>query len=90
MGWRQKRTKEANEYFRRQILNHADTLAEEMNLRLFLCEESVLPQRVLFVESATVTDIVFPHGKTGIFGRMGRAIRRLFGRLCALLPKKNK
>lgn len=73
------------ERIRQQILAHADALAEEMNLRLFLWGETVPwiedkllqgilaqagehklwwelcgPQRIFFVESITVKDIVFP------------------------------
>lgn len=60
-------------------------MAGERELWWRLC----VPQRMLFVESVTVTDIVFPERRAGFFHRLGEILMRLFGWLRALLPMKS-
>lgn len=111
---RKEKMREEEERIRLQILAHAQSLAEEMNLRMFLKEDGVLwekdallkeipatagekgswgrlydPPRALFVESVTVTDIVFPERRVGFFRKIGRIFMRLLRRLRTLLPMKS-
>lgn len=61
------------ELLRQEILFHARSLAEEMNLRLLLDGEPnpVGEDDVLFVESVTVTSIVYPvKRKRNFFSRI--------------------
>lgn len=71
----------------RQILLHAEGLAEEINLRLWLEEwhdagEEVMGERtMLFVESVTVDDIQYPARPGGPFRRLGRLLKRILKRI---------
>lgn len=78
---------EQEKYIRMQILAHAQSLAEEMNLRMLL--QGDIPQHVLFVESVTVTDIVFPETRVGFFRSLGRSLMRLLYWLRTLLPMRS-
>lgn len=59
----------------REILFHAEELTGEINLRLILEQET--DEKILFVESVTVTDIRFPeeNRKTGFLRRIGRTLK---------------
>ena len=81
---RKERMQEQENYIRMQILAHAQSLAEEMNLRMLLQRD--IPQHVLFVESVTVTDIVFPETREGFLRSLGRSLMRLLYWLRTLLP----
>ena len=82
-----KSSEEEKERIRQQILTHADTLADEMNLRLLLWD--TIDPGSLFVECVTVTAIVFPERKVGLFNRMKKALGWLLHGLRALLPVKS-
>lgn len=81
---REQDIKQEREAVCREISNHAQTLAEEMNVRIFLHTET---GRMLFVERVTVADIHFPDNRKNIFVKIGtwlgqtwKQFRRLFSR----------
>lgn len=97
MSRRQKKEQEAQkrreeqETVRREILLHAQGLAEEINLRL-LAEEPALTggQEVLFAESVAVTDICFPPEKKSRFLKPRKWAGTLLALLQNLLHIKSK
>ena len=89
MAWKMSRRKrkeqklqergEEQERVRREILRQAETLAEELNLRLLT--EQKTDAEILFVESVTVTDICFPTEKKHRFAACFCLLSKLFFRL---------
>lgn len=78
-------TAESRERFRRDILLHAQELAAEMNLRLLLDGE-VTKDRMLFVESVTVTGIAYPVKREKNLGeRIQHALKKAFTYIGRLL-----
>lgn len=74
---REQEIKQEREDMCREILCHTRTLAEEMNVRLFLDTGT---GDMLFVECVTVTDIHFPDSRKTIFRMIGTWLRQTWKR----------
>lgn len=89
MAWKMSRRKrkeqkmqerrEEQERLRQEILRHAETLAEEMNLRLLT--EQKTDAEILFVESVTVAEICFPAEKKHRFAACFCLLSKLLFRI---------
>ena len=67
------------ERLQQDILLHAQELAAEMNLRLFLDRELGLggEENMFYVESVTVTNIIYPvERREGFFARIKSKLRK--------------
>lgn len=81
---REQEIKQGQESICREILRHAQTLAEEMNVRLLL---ETGAGDVLFVECVTVTDIRFPDSRKHIFEKIGAWVRQTWERFRRFLMR---
>lgn len=61
----------------REILLHARTLADEINLRMLMETEA---EEMLFVECITVTQIHFPDSRKNILKRIAAWLRQIWER----------
>lgn len=74
---REQEIRQEKEDMRREILLHARTLADEINLRMLMEIEA---EEMLFVECITVTQIHFPDSRKNILKRIAAWLRKTWER----------